>query len=438
MNDSESHSGRRTRYRGDDHYLPQREEFYAAGSSDTVSSSQQLIRLDEPRPGVLRSRNEYVDVTKLPVRARQHRKPHRTVLSSTPRLSTDGNAVIRRDLLSTPNNRKGSDSRNSNQLFRPDDPIGRGILSANSNIDKARSDKSMVFIPEKPTTSMACQRSAMPPGRAMRVVATPSARNGLDSSTYTVITKQPRPIRPAMDSAVSHCSSDKRKTSALSTASLLDSSSSIMCKRCGRCRCTACARPRQLPSRWICGNHCLLSAQSVVNAVSCMCCVKACLYHGSGHVYDDCSTDDFYENGVVCDCDSSCASLASGQGICGAHSLWSCSSKSPDRCFRWTILGSAMTCLPCFWLYLPLKACAAGVEAAYVKYYDNGCRCDRESESNSRLINRRRRNRRSHTLPPELPSVAAAKKAAVSTCDLRPMETKKTTRRCSLAGNEAA
>jgi len=222
-----------------------------------------------------------------------------------------------------------------------------------------------------------------------------------------------------------------------SSSSLLElKSKSIMCERCGRCRCIECTSPRLLPSRSICGDHCELSSRSIVDALSCMCCVKACLYHGSGHVYDDSQVNDFYEDGVVCDCDHSCTSLR--QGICGSHSLWSCSSKSTDRCFRWTILGSAMTCLPCLWFYLPLKFCASIYETAYVKYYDNGCRCGRRDagESSDTTTTFRKRNRRSRTLPPELPSMATRPiKKSVVPGDFKSIN-KKTSRRYSLKGDE--
>ena len=49
---------------------------------------------------------------------------------------------------------------------------------------------------------------------------------------------------------------------------------SIICGGCGRCRCEACRSPRPLPSSWLCDNGCLCSAETVVDTLSCMCCVK--------------------------------------------------------------------------------------------------------------------------------------------------------------------
>ncbi|KAJ8970637.1 hypothetical protein NQ314_001093 [Rhamnusium bicolor] len=49
---------------------------------------------------------------------------------------------------------------------------------------------------------------------------------------------------------------------------------SIMCPECGRCRCESCQQPRPLPQKWVCNNSCLVSADSVIDYASCLCCVK--------------------------------------------------------------------------------------------------------------------------------------------------------------------
>lgn len=389
---------------------------------DDDFTSRRIIRLDEPRPGTSRSKNEYVDVTRLPTRAHKHAKRKNLPSSSTANSSQNQNSAFS-NLRPNLSSNEEQNSRNAR--------VQRLVVDSNNcsrNVNEISSSKNK---------SISCQRPVIrtPPGRAVRVVATSDTRNGAHSSnTYSIINRQPRPVIL--------CSNDqKNKEKALSSStSLLDpnasSSTSIICKRCGRCRCTACARRKQLPSRWICSNHCLLSSKSIVDAMSCMCCVKACLYHVGGHVYDDCESDstmttttrmDFYESGVVCDCDD-----LETKSICGDHSLWSCSSKSTDRCFRWTILGSALTCLPCLWLYLPLKTCAAGIETAYSKYYENGCRCERDvigggDRERRRLANNRFR-RRSRTLPPELPSMNKYH----STATTRNNFDEKKSRRCSL------
>ena len=69
-------------------------------------------------------------------------------------------------------------------------------------------------------------------------------------------------------------------------------SESIICVVCGRCRCVACGTPSALPSRWLCDNSCLCSAESAVDTLSCMCCVKAAFYHCGERVDQDCDKED--------------------------------------------------------------------------------------------------------------------------------------------------
>ncbi|XP_041973177.1 protein sprouty-like [Aricia agestis] len=113
---------------------------------------------------------------------------------------------------------------------------------------------------------------------------------------------------------------------------------SIVCERCGRCRCDECARPRPLPSRWLCGS-CLCSAEACVDYASCMCCAKALFYHcGSG------------EEEAAAPC------------ACGP---------------RLACVAALAVPLPCLWLYWPLRACAAAGAAAYARLSRAGCRCAR-------------------------------------------------------------
>lgn len=111
---------------------------------------------------------------------------------------------------------------------------------------------------------------------------------------------------------------------------------SIMCDGCGRCRCEQCARPRPLPSRWLCGS-CLCSAEACVDYASCMCCVKALFYHcGSGEE----------EAGEPCAC---------GPRLACAAAL--------------------AVPLPCLALYWPLRGLAAAGAALYARLARSGCRC---------------------------------------------------------------
>ncbi|XP_023013115.1 protein sprouty homolog 2 [Leptinotarsa decemlineata] len=120
---------------------------------------------------------------------------------------------------------------------------------------------------------------------------------------------------------------------------------SIMCPDCGRCRCDSCQQPRPLPQKWVCNNSCLVSADSVIDYCSCLCCVKGLFYH--------CSESDG---------DESCADDPCG---CGVN----------RRAARWSCLAALSCILPCLWLYWPLRGCKRAVEACYARHSRTGCRC---------------------------------------------------------------
>ncbi|XP_068627967.1 protein sprouty homolog 2 [Battus philenor] len=127
---------------------------------------------------------------------------------------------------------------------------------------------------------------------------------------------------------------------------------SIVCEACGRCRCEQCARPRPLPSRWLCGS-CLCSAEACVDYASCMCCVKALFYHcGSGEEEAGTASE-------PCSCS------------CGPR-LW--------------CVGALALPLPCLCLYWPLRACAAAGAAAYARAVRAGCRCPPAAPPSSSII----------------------------------------------------
>ncbi|XP_045479205.1 protein sprouty [Harmonia axyridis] len=123
-------------------------------------------------------------------------------------------------------------------------------------------------------------------------------------------------------------------------------STSIICSECGRCRCASCQRPRPLPEKWVCGN-CLVSADTIIDYTSCLCCVKGLFYH--------CSETD----GGAGD---SCADNPCG---CGPN----------KRAARWGCLGALACVLPCLWLYWPLRGCKRVVEVCYAQHSRSGCRC---------------------------------------------------------------
>lgn len=120
---------------------------------------------------------------------------------------------------------------------------------------------------------------------------------------------------------------------------------SIMCPECGRCRCDSCQQPRPLPSKWVCNNKCLCSADAIIDYFSCLCCVKGLFYH--------CSDSDGGE---------SCADDPCG---CGPE----------KRAARWGCLTALSCVLPCLLCYWPLQGCKRMVEACYARHSRQGCRC---------------------------------------------------------------
>ncbi|XP_050303006.1 protein sprouty isoform X2 [Anthonomus grandis grandis] len=121
---------------------------------------------------------------------------------------------------------------------------------------------------------------------------------------------------------------------------------SVMCTTCGQCKCETCRAPKGLPQCWSCNGGCLLSADSVVDYASCLCCVKGLFYH--------CSEAD--------DVDGSCADDPCG---CG-----------PDRrTARWGCLAALACVLPCLMLYWPLRGAKRAVELCYERHSRAGCRC---------------------------------------------------------------
>uniref|UniRef100_A0A3Q2NWM3 Sprouty homolog 4 (Drosophila) n=1 Tax=Fundulus heteroclitus TaxID=8078 RepID=A0A3Q2NWM3_FUNHE len=172
--------------------------------------------------------------------------------------------------------------------------------------------------------------------------------------------------RPSSISSSSSTSSDQRLldhglTSSSSASSCSSSAKSLdlksakvpaadkhlfVCEHCGKCRCTECTLPRTLPSCWVCNQECLCSAQSLVDAATCMCLVKGIFYH--------CTEDE--------DDEGSCADKP-------------CSCSQANCCARWSFMAALSVVLPCLICYLP----ATGLAKLGQKCYDNvsrpGCRC---------------------------------------------------------------
>jgi len=130
---------------------------------------------------------------------------------------------------------------------------------------------------------------------------------------------------------------------------------SIVCPRCGRCRCRRCAGDNDhfddvaLPGVW-CGARCgYCTPHRVADAVTCVCCVRAVAYHA-----DEADLDVEFD---VSPC--------------------SCSGGSCAR--RWACLAAlaGVGCLPCLLLYWPLRAALSAARTLYsAAGRPRGCRCD--------------------------------------------------------------
>ncbi|XP_025075292.1 protein sprouty homolog 2 [Pogonomyrmex barbatus] len=133
---------------------------------------------------------------------------------------------------------------------------------------------------------------------------------------------------------------------------------SIICDFCGRCRCESCREPPPLPSKWLCDNTCLCSAETVLDYASCLCCVKGLFYHcvdgGSG-------------GGVASSMDDEAATSCADEP---------CSCTGNRTVSRWACLGALALVMPCLLCYWPLHGCVTLCEACYVRHAAQGCRCN--------------------------------------------------------------
>ncbi|XP_076446244.1 uncharacterized protein LOC143283777 [Babylonia areolata] len=125
-----------------------------------------------------------------------------------------------------------------------------------------------------------------------------------------------------------------------------ESHSSIICTKCGKCRCAACAEPRDLPATWCCGERYEVSARRVVDIGTCFCCVQTAFYHCGAEEDNSC-----YDNPCAC-----------GGSKC---------------CSRWTCLAAAAMLLPCLWCYWPMRGCLAATTSCYNCCRKKGCQCSK-------------------------------------------------------------
>lgn len=122
---------------------------------------------------------------------------------------------------------------------------------------------------------------------------------------------------------------------------------SIFCQRCGKCKCAACVRPRKLPEKWLCQGTLLCSKKTVVDGLSCMCCVRGLFYH--------CTKDS--QKGEIDPQKEPCACTGN------------------QAAARWGIMLPLLPLIPCLIAYPVWSACAKMTESVYAKCTASGCQC---------------------------------------------------------------
>jgi len=226
------------------------------------------------------------------------------------------------------------------------------ITLSNPRSASARAENLYVDTPFKGAGASEAATSKLPPIRSYQSRGRPGVKTHsvsplplpLPLTNSSVITSPPGPLGPH--------SLDKPH---LSSPSEPDS---IICVVCGRCRCAACASPKPLPSHWLCSNSCLCSAQTAVDSLSCMCCVKAAFYHCGEKLDQDSDKED---NWV----DSPCS--------CSSNKWW----------LRWACLSVLCLPLPCLLCYPLLRGVSKGAEYCYQLATSQGCRCPQQSSLSS-------------------------------------------------------
>ena len=152
------------------------------------------------------------------------------------------------------------------------------------------------------------------------------------------------------------------------------SSESIFCQNCGKCKCEACCRPRKLPQKWLCQGTFLCSKNTVVDTLSCMCCVKGLIYHCTKDMEDD----------ELCEASISVSDseISGGGGAISSSDPEDiadqpCSCQGPHVKAKWAVMTMLLPVLPCLLTYPLLGACAQCTEHVYAQVTASGCQCQK-------------------------------------------------------------
>lgn len=136
---------------------------------------------------------------------------------------------------------------------------------------------------------------------------------------------------------------------------------SIICSKCGKCKCKDCTQPRDCcRTRWICNNSVECSPDKVVEYCSCLCCVQCIFYH-------------------CCDQRQSDDELSATDDPCACC-------ERPNCCRRWTCMGVMSLCLPCLCCYWPLSCALSLCKGCYTRCSRRGCHCRRDKPANMKRL----------------------------------------------------
>ncbi|GAB6031104.1 hypothetical protein CHUAL_007912 [Chamberlinius hualienensis] len=337
---------------------------FVISNLESSSSSRNIITLDQPRPGVARVRNEYIETplrTQLPT------------LAHIPPSTKGSNGLIKRQSTSPDDVRSSSsglaevhhgNSSSSSYYHLPYNqrPINHLLLQPSSPHQDGRlqilqSPKASLRFNQHHPTDLSHHSVSSGGGNSGSIKA-----NGNNKSL--VISQQPssstlNKLKNSTKSEFRSVGSDE----GVEEGDEDDGGSecgdvhreSIICPKCGRCRCDACRGTRPLPSTWICSDSYQCSFETTLDQCTCMCCVKAIFYH--------CCKDYELDDDVSC-ADKPCS--------CSPHHRW----------MRWGSLCLLTAILPCLLCYWPMRVCLKLCEACHTRLRHQGCRCPPNSNPN--------------------------------------------------------
>lgn len=395
-------------------------------------TERDLVTLQTPRPRNLRNLNDYFQVNQ------NSNSKSETTLSSTSTLTNNGHrtsspsSLLRTVTTSTTknNNNNGPTTSSSVYSFEQSPTTNRSSLT-----DRERfycSNESWSYSPvnnnnnfervqvhAKVSSSVSLPQTASSSSKNVNSSVNLSQQNLNNNVAAIILRRRPSPGRTKSDD-ITHSVITSQPRKSTDSSIVIDSgrrkatrSTSNLCPRCNKCRCSACTTKRSIPSKWICNSSFLCSVDSTVDLLSGMCCIKGCLYHAFGE-------DQSSNNDASCSSTNSSSAADHQQQRRNNNNLLKFRDEkkkivkkkcSSNCCLRYSIIGAAATVLtPCLICYYPLKCCGKVASTVYGNYHDYGCRCHERTTTTSNNDNNnvngsgRQLTRSSSTvLPPPFP-----------------------------------